>query len=640
MAIPVGHRNVVPLKTGHRNGLSVLTNRHGIPFYSPEEMGGAIQPFDHKLIFNQITQIIFALSGTLAGGTKRTVRISGSILVQFTNFGLARGNGIYIPEYSRMLKAETNFHFYQIFKGLAHKRLVAEAMITFNLPARLAYLMKQDTRRGDVLVQFDVPETFLGGWGRLTAIGGIVFDLLSRLTYQGYIFSEVIELKFMTGGGLNLIDIRLGLLYNHFALAPIRKITSSDDWDIPLQIDFENLMYFLDPEGAWWNNIAAGRMKEKSTVYWEGSYGQIGDTYFRARGSGYRNSTGTFGSISYMAVYWCKDRQTSLVAMYVYMYNRKYVAPDWVVDNSLYYGGDSRKVGAATRLIKRNTDLQEGEFGEYVGNDGKRYMTICIGGIEWLMRNLAETYWRAYYATEFGFLYNGYAVIDVRGLAPTGWHVITYTEAYKIWTDYLGSNQAITPYLMEVGQEHWMRSVGSKYGCQLLWGSGARGGSTDWGLYTAFVGWTSTWYNINDQNLRLWGVILSDSGASYLPSSGYTGDFIYGVGYSVRCVKDDANDPGTVTDIDGNVYPTQTVAGMVIMSRNLRTTKYRNGDSILHHEDMTDFTNAASGAYCAYHVAGGAIPEVTGNTTWAAQTEYNGGAMCAYNNDWNNVLND
>ncbi|MCK9639350.1 MAG: fibrobacter succinogenes major paralogous domain-containing protein [Prolixibacteraceae bacterium] len=74
------------------------------------------------------------------------------------------------------------------------------------------------------------------------------------------------------------------------------------------------------------------------------------------------------------------------------------------------------------------------------------------------------------------------------------------------------------------------------------------------------------------------------------------------------CSKsNDSNNPtsdgGTVTDIDGNVYHTVTIGTQVWMVENLKTTKYRNGDT---------------------------IPNITGNAAWAALTT---GALCWYNND-------
>ncbi|MBW2983057.1 fibrobacter succinogenes major paralogous domain-containing protein, partial [Candidatus Woesearchaeota archaeon] len=45
------------------------------------------------------------------------------------------------------------------------------------------------------------------------------------------------------------------------------------------------------------------------------------------------------------------------------------------------------------------------------------------------------------------------------------------------------------------------------------------------------------------------------------------------------------NDPGTVTDIDGNVYRTVEIGDQRWMAENLKTTRYRNGDPIMDFVD-------------------------------------------------------
>lgn len=56
----------------------------------------------------------------------------------------------------------------------------------------------------------------------------------------------------------------------------------------------------------------------------------------------------------------------------------------------------------------------------------------------------------------------------------------------------------------------------------------------------------------------------------------------------------------TVKDIDGNEYRTITIGAQVWMAENLRTTRYRNGDSIPNVTDHNAWDILSSGAYCDY----------------------------------------
>jgi uncharacterized protein (TIGR02145 family) len=58
--------------------------------------------------------------------------------------------------------------------------------------------------------------------------------------------------------------------------------------------------------------------------------------------------------------------------------------------------------------------------------------------------------------------------------------------------------------------------------------------------------------------------------------------------------------PITVTDIDGNVYKTVTIGTQVWMAENLKTTKYRNGDTIPNITGDTKWRLLSTEAYCDY----------------------------------------
>ncbi|MCB9192124.1 MAG: fibrobacter succinogenes major paralogous domain-containing protein [Flavobacteriales bacterium] len=115
--------------------------------------------------------------------------------------------------------------------------------------------------------------------------------------------------------------------------------------------------------------------------------------------------------------------------------------------------------------------------------DGNVYPTVTIGDQVWMAENLKVTRYRngdpisqinddQYWSTstegsfcspdgdlqlvsEYGRLYNGYAITDSRGLAPEGWHVATDAE----WTslvDFAGGETEAGGNLKEIGFDHWL----------------------------------------------------------------------------------------------------------------------------------------------------------------------------------------
>ena len=78
---------------------------------------------------------------------------------------------------------------------------------------------------------------------------------------------------------------------------------------------------------------------------------------------------------------------------------------------------------------------------------------------------------------------------------------------------------------------------------------------------------------------------------------------------SGSCKKKDEDT--TVTDIDGNVYKTVTIGKQVWMAENLRTMRYRNGDSIPNITDSLEWMSRTAGAYCN-NTTGGNVPAAYG----------------------------
>jgi uncharacterized protein (TIGR02145 family) len=130
--------------------------------------------------------------------------------------------------------------------------------------------------------------------------------------------------------------------------------------------------------------------------------------------------------------------------------------------------------------VSFKTLLAEGTVAD---KDGNIYNYITIGTQVWMIENLKTTKYRngdsllnmtsdgtwnnttiggycnynnnSTNATDYGKLYNWYAVNDSRGLAPTGWHIPSDAEWATLIT-YLGGENVAGGKLKETGLLHWL----------------------------------------------------------------------------------------------------------------------------------------------------------------------------------------
>jgi uncharacterized protein (TIGR02145 family) len=213
---------------------------------------------------------------------------------------------------------------------------------------------------------------------------------------------------------------------------------------------------------------------------------------------------------------------------------------------------------------------------------------------------------------EYGLLYNWYAVSDPRGLAPEGWHHPSSAEWTTIIT-YLGGETVAGGHLKETGTNHWTTPntyasnssgftalpAGTRQDVFLpIYDYGKFRGINDDAFFTA--------YDEANSSFAYWLDLSYGSAWATLRNS-----MSKSTGFSVRCLRDTSEgwiEGEQVTDIDGHIYDTVKIGNQIWLKENLAVTHYRNGDI---------------------------IPEVTGNTAWSNLTT---GALCAYNNDWDNVF--
>ena len=203
--------------------------------------------------------------------------------------------------------------------------------------------------------------------------------------------------------------------------------------------------------------------------------------------------------------------------------------------------------------------------------DGNIYKTIKIGNQVWMAENLKVTRYRngesipnvtdnsqwanltngarcAYNndnnnVATYGLLYNWYAVIDSRNIAPEGWHVPT-DEEWKELEMYLGMNQN------EADATGWRGSpVGGKLkeASTTYWNNPNTGATNESG-FTAFPGGYrshhyATFYSIGYYGC-LWSVNEGSSEGAWRRLLHYNNSNVYRsyidkhYGFSVRCVRD------------------------------------------------------------------------------------------------------
>jgi uncharacterized protein (TIGR02145 family) len=140
---------------------------------------------------------------------------------------------------------------------------------------------------------------------------------------------------------------------------------------------------------------------------------------------------------------------------------------------------DSEKYNTATKTVTINIS----SFTTLTDFDGNTYHAIAIGTQTWMVENLKVTHYRngeeILYLTDdivwvastsgaycwhnnnpnnksnFGSLYNWFAVSDSRNIAPIGWHVPTNDE-WAILIDYLGGYELAGGLMKEAGTAHWL----------------------------------------------------------------------------------------------------------------------------------------------------------------------------------------
>lgn len=211
-----------------------------------------------------------------------------------------------------------------------------------------------------------------------------------------------------------------------------------------------------------------------------------------------------------------------------------------------------------------------------------------------------RNYQHVIFSYKFGLLYNWYAVVDSRNIAPAGWHVPSSAEFASL-ASFIGGYQ-YGGKLKKIGTEFWNSpntGATNEYGFNGIGSGVAAGTYSQYGIFTSIL--SSSGYYVYDEYYRE-GLYYGQNYGLYSnsPYISSTYETTKRNGHSVRLIKDDSVNNGSMLDNDGNVYQTVKIGSQVWMASNLKTTKYRNGDLIQKVTDSLTWCSIDTGSMCAY----------------------------------------
>ena len=196
---------------------------------------------------------------------------------------------------------------------------------------------------------------------------------------------------------------------------------------------------------------------------------------------------------------------------------------------------------------------------------------------------------------KYGKLYNWFAVNDLRGLAPEGWHVPA-DEEWTILTEFLGGKIAGGSMKSIEDWEKWSDEFGRPRN-----GNGSNSSSFN-GLPGGSRGSDGKFHNVKHEAFFWSASSKNDSIAFYrnlftkkevLFNTNFV-NFLKSGGSSVRCCK---------VDFDTNFKLKGEIGNQKWMTRNLDVDRFRNGDLIPHIESDEEWKKAGENgepAWCYY----------------------------------------
>jgi uncharacterized protein (TIGR02145 family) len=407
--------------------------------------------------------------------------------------------------------------------------------------------------------------------------------------------------KHIAGG-----DVGYGALYNWYVVGTNKLAPTG--WHVPSESEFETLLTFLDLSTSGGASLLAGEyLKESGTDHWSSVNVADNSSGFTATGSGQRRPDGSFDGLGTTCYLQVSENYASTGLLGLTLQN----------DNAfalMLTGPISPSYGCPIRCIMDGVD--PADPGTVTDIDGNVYPTVKIGTQVWMAENLKVTKYND--GTDIPVITDdGDWVADTTGamcyydnippvvgevtylLPPAGYHIPTKAE-YQTLANTLGGWLVAGGHLKQAGLTNWNDP---NIGADNASGFDAIGtGYRDFlGYFIESLNYTLFWNLESYNTTSAYYSMLYHSFANFITSIGSSSFVVEKIiGASVRCLKDDSTDTGTVTDIDGNIYPTVKIGNQVWMALNLIVTHYNDGTDIPELPDANDWIADTDGARCYY----------------------------------------
>jgi uncharacterized protein (TIGR02145 family) len=441
-----------------------------------------------------------------------------------------------------------------------------------------------------------------------------------------------------------------GKLYNWFAVNDPRGL-APEGWHVPNDEDWEILINYLGGKEA-----AYCKMKSKTgwKNYGIGATGKVtNESGYSAMPGGMRDNEGFFDILhiegnDYDSYWWLKTdvsntraRARSIKSHSQYVYSDKYCKGhgfsvrllktiSTLIDKPI---ADEKIVDS---LIVTNKHTFDSENYYQKRSSSESFEKVKIGEQIWMKKNLDVNHFRngdpiqevksyqewekatkekipawCYYENDpekgkvYGKLYNWYAVVDPRGLAPEGWHIPTYGE-WEVLLKYLGSDKGIklkhTNGWIEGGGNNESGFSGLPGNCRYedgefnernnmyFWSCTEGSSYFAWCLASIFIHWYGSVFEHNT-SLRY--------------------RYEKGSGLSVRCLSGNKVQVKTSNftkkaTLYSQSYKSKKIGDLEWMTKNLDVSHFQNGDSIFEAKNSGAWKRACKEgrpAWCYYDFA-------------------------------------